>query len=140
MASESYAAISLRRSRLTICTTQDFGRSLYALSHLLTHSPYKTLLLPLIVPAYTDGWSFPRRPLPQSTPKASASHLTAKLHAPELADGLVSPEEAQRLMRTSVEGGETGDEVHSKYVVGGDGDLTDDEEGGGGWMEWDDGE
>ncbi|GFZ43290.1 hypothetical protein JCM24511_01009 [Saitozyma sp. JCM 24511] len=85
---------------------------------------WTTLLLPLVVQPYTNGWSFPRRSLPTPTP-SSPSDL--HLHAPELAAGLSSGQGPAENGMAVAEG---------KYVMGdGNGDLTDDEEGGGGWMD-----
>ena len=85
-----------------------------------------TLLFPLTVPPASDGWSFPRRALPSD----SRSPLANGLHAPELAEGLIDPGRA---------GGSAAENGHggSRYVMGDNGDLTDDEEGGGGFMDAD---
>jgi len=48
-----------------------------------------------------------------------------KLHEPELADGLISSESG------------SAPENGGKYVMGDQEGLTDDEEGGGGWMDYD---
>lgn len=88
-----------------------------------------TLLFPLIVPPTTNGWSFPRRSIPND-------HVDAPgLHAPELAAGLISPNQvdAQIIPRSGGDRAENG--RVGKYVMGDDGSLTDDEEGGGGWMD-----
>ncbi|CAD6573713.1 MAG: hypothetical protein TREMPRED_000891 [Tremellales sp. Tagirdzhanova-0007] len=75
-----------------------------------------TLLFPLAVSPSSNGWTYPRRLLPtEPTIKPSM-----KLHAPELAEGLVA------------ENGYAGDR---RYVMGDEEGLTDDEEGGGGWMD-----
>lgn len=77
--------------------------------------PAATLLFPLLVPPASNGWSYPRRSLPG--PAETDVH---QLHEPELAAGHVGNR------------AELG-EVRGKYVMGDEG-LTDDEEGGGGWM------
>ena len=86
------------------------------------HSSRWTLLFPLVVPPASNGWTFPRRSLP-------ADHLQSAapphLHAPELAEGLF------RGGPDTIENGHAG----NKYVMGDDGSLTDDEEGGGGWID-----
>jgi hypothetical protein len=46
------------------------------------------------------------------------------LHEPELADGLISSENGRA-------------PENGKYVMGDQEGLTDDEEGGGGWMDYD---
>ena len=95
-----------------------------------------------MVPPSSNGWSFPKRPPP-------ADHgediTTPGLHAPELARGLVRPDGAAGGGSDGVVGmgGKGGDGAESgkggtrrgKYVMGDDGSLTDDEEGGGGWMD-----
>lgn len=87
-----------------------------------------TLLFPLVVPPASDGWSFPKRPLPNDHAEASS------LHAPELARGLVSAG-AGDMGGKGGDGAESGNGRMGKYVMGDDGSLTDDEEGGGGWMD-----
>lgn len=87
-----------------------------------------TLLFPLVVPPTTNGWVYPRRSIPDD-------HIDAKgLHAPELAEGLVNPHRGQNdgpgFGGDGAENGRIG-----KYVMGDDGSLTDDEEGGGGYMD-----
>lgn len=69
------------------------------------HSPMVTLLLPLRVPPYTNGWSWPYRPWPE-VPRGEEG----------LADG-------------------PGDGPGGRYIMGGGDELTDDEDGGGGWWE-----
>ncbi|EIW72914.1 hypothetical protein TREMEDRAFT_42080 [Tremella mesenterica DSM 1558] len=81
--------------------------------------PKRTLLLPLTIPPWSNGWSYPRRQLPLEPHLKPTMHL----HAPELADGLISSPSAENGM------------LQSRYVMGDGGDLTDDEEGGGGWMD-----
>ena len=81
-------------------------------------SPLTTLLFPLAIPPASNGWSYPRRAIPSEpalTPRM-------RLHAPELAEGLIT------------ENGHA-HEGQSRYVMGDDAGLTDDEEGGGGWMD-----
>jgi len=95
-------------------------------------SSRRTLLFPLVVPPTSNGWSWPKRALPDD-------HIDAVgLHAPELAAGLVSPSggsggEASGAGGNRAENGERGQS--GKYVMGDDGSLTDDEEGGGGYWE-----
>jgi palmitoyltransferase len=79
-------------------------------------SPPITLLFPLAIPPASNGWSYPRRSL-ASEPILKPS---VKLHAPELAEGLVA---------------ENGHAGERRYVMGDEEGLTDDEEGGGGWMD-----
>ncbi|WVQ75214.1 hypothetical protein IAR50_004826 [Cryptococcus sp. DSM 104548] len=103
------------------------------------YSPY-TLLFPFLIPPYSNGWAFPRRSLP---PHPRPPRATSGLHAPELGEGLIA--------RSNVEAGDQGfglgldltgtgeqhlGEGHGGYVMGDDGSLTDDDEGGGGWMEY----
>ena len=83
-------------------------------------SPKRTLLLPLVVPPHSNGWAYPRRPLPVEPHVKPVTNL----HAPELADGLV--------LSPSAENGQAG----SRYIMGDEEGLTDDEEGGGGWMDY----
>jgi palmitoyltransferase len=80
------------------------------------------LFFPLLVPPHTNGWTYPRRPLPVDHQDYKPG---LKLHEPELADGLISSEAG----RLAENGG--------KYVMGDQEGLTDDEEGGGGWMDYD---
>ena len=75
-----------------------------------------TLLFPLAIPPASNGWTYPRRALPTEPGSKPNVHL----HAPELADGLVA------------ENGQGGD---GRYIMGDEDGLTDDEEGGGGWMD-----
>ncbi|WWD19997.1 hypothetical protein CI109_104470 [Kwoniella shandongensis] len=81
-----------------------------------------TLLFPLVIPPSSNGWTFTRRPLPTTPAKPPGS-----LHAPELAEGL-------GLLNATTHGGHAEDGL-SGYVMGDDGSLTDDDEGGGGWMD-----
>lgn len=92
-------------------------------------SPTSTLLLPLLVPPYTNGWTFPRRPLPTDHHHHHTPGL--KIHEPELADGLISSENGRAPAFREDDGGA------GKYVMGDQEGLTDDEEGGGGWMDYD---
>lgn len=69
-------------------------------------SPMATLLFPLIVPPYSNGWSWPRRSMPS----------------------LPVPDD-----HVAREGGLVGDGPGGRYVMGGGDELTDDEDGGGGW-------
>jgi palmitoyltransferase len=91
-------------------------------------SPKKTLLFPLIIPPASNGWSFPRRSLPVESHRQSGP---SNLHEPELSAGLVSPDSAR------AENGHAGLGFgeRSRYVMGDDGSLTDDEEGGGGFID-----
>jgi palmitoyltransferase len=96
-------------------------------------SSRRTLLFPLVVPPTSNGWSWPKRALPDD-------HIDAVgLHAPELAAGLVSPSGGSGGEASGGAGGnraENGERGQSgKYVMGDDGSLTDDEEGGGGYWE-----
>ena len=97
------------------------------------HSPRRTLLFPLVVPPTSNGWSWPKRDLPDDHVDA------AGLHAPELAEGLVSPSSGGGGggSTSGIGGGsaENGKRHGGKYVMGDDGSLTDDEEGGGGFWE-----
>jgi palmitoyltransferase len=74
--------------------------------------PRITLLFPLLIPPASNGWSFPRRALPE--PVVGETQV---LQAPELA-------------ARSAELGE----IRGRYVMGDEG-LTDDEEGGAGYMD-----
>jgi palmitoyltransferase len=95
-------------------------------------------LFPLVVPPSSNGWAYPRRQLPEDAHTAPARSskpggpealsLTGSLHSPELMEGLLSPQ-----------GGGMAENGHgsgSRYVMGDDGGLTDDEEGGGGFMDY----
>jgi len=82
----------------------------------VSSSPATTLLFPLAIPPASNGWTYPRRSLPTEP----ALKPTVKLHAPELVDGLVA---------------ENGHAGERRYIMGDEGGLTDDEEGGGGWMD-----
>ncbi|WWC93157.1 uncharacterized protein L201_008124 [Kwoniella dendrophila CBS 6074] len=104
------------------------------------YSPY-TLLFPLALPPASNGWSFSRRPIPSHPPTKSAN-----LHAPELADGLIARANGLGLGlglegelgvhegEVSPIGGHAEDGMGG-YVMGDEEGLTDDEEGGGGWMD-----
>ena len=84
-----------------------------------------------MVPPASNGWSFPKRPLP-------SDHAAApELHAPELARGLLDPAQNGKgnFGGKGGDGAESGNGRMGKYVMGDDGSLTDDEEGGGGWMD-----
>ena len=86
-----------------------------------------TLLFPLVVPPSSNGWTYRHRDLPVEP------HVkpTTRLHAPELAEGLISPQ-------STAENGHAHGSGHthaSRYVMGDEEGLTDDEEGGGGWMD-----
>ncbi|ORY24666.1 DHHC palmitoyltransferase-domain-containing protein [Naematelia encephala] len=83
--------------------------------------PMTTLLFPLLIPPASNGWSFPRRPLPS----LSQHRPTVDLHSPELSAGLMS---------SSAEHGHASHNAGG-YVMGDEDGLTDDEEGGGGWMD-----
>ena len=85
----------------------------------ITPSAYPpiTLLFPFLIPPASTGWSYPRRPLPPASTNANLD-----IHEPGLAAGLVGRH------------AELG-EIRGKYVMGGEEGLTDDEEGGGGWVE-----
>ncbi|ORX35428.1 DHHC palmitoyltransferase-domain-containing protein [Kockovaella imperatae] len=87
-----------------------------------------TLLLPLVIPPASNGWSFPRRALPADA-IVPVENTAQSLHAPELAEGLVSSH--MNGGPNTMENGKAG----SRYVMGDDGSFTDDEEGGGGWMD-----
>ncbi|XAO25425.1 hypothetical protein I312_104248 [Cryptococcus bacillisporus CA1280] len=97
-----------------------------------------TLLFPFLVPPATNGWSFYRRPLP-THPLASMKEL----HAPELGEGLIARTNASSGRGLGLGLGlDVGDSVGSHaedglggYVMGDDGSLTDDEEGGGGYID-----
>ncbi|OCF40180.1 vacuolar protein [Kwoniella heveanensis CBS 569] len=114
------------------------------------YSPY-TLLFPLVIPPASNGWSFPRRALPQHPPKNPSG-----LHAPELAEGLIArangPASSLGLGLGFDDGADPRDHgdgnglgglnghAHAEdgmggYVMGDEEGLTDDEEGGGGWMD-----
>lgn len=67
-----------------------------------------TLLLPLRVPPYTNGWVWARRGYPEDVPVSEEGVA--------LVDG-------------------EGDGPGGRYVMGGGDELTDDEDGGGGWWE-----
>jgi len=88
----------------------------------LTGSSPTTLFFPLLVPPHTNGWTYPRRPLPKDHQDHYKPGL--KIHEPELADGLISSENGRA-------------PENGKYVMGDQEGLTDDEEGGGGWMDYD---
>ncbi|KAL7423685.1 hypothetical protein Q5752_001267 [Cryptotrichosporon argae] len=107
---------------------------------------YRTLLVPLAVPAYTAGWSYARRALPVEP----ALKPTTSLHTPELADGLVydhahshahghghvHEDDMQHDHGRGYGRAEAGAGAGaSRYVMGDEEGLTDDEEGGGGWWE-----
>lgn len=93
-------------------------------------SPRRTLLFPLVVPPTSNGWSWPKRALPEDHVDATG------LHAPELAAGLVSaPGRAGSGAGSGGDSAENGKRPSGKYVMGDDGSLTDDEEGGGGFWE-----
>lgn len=100
-------------------------------------SPATTLLFPFLIPPATNGWSFYRRPLP-SHPLASIKEL----HAPELGEGLIARTNASSGRGLGLGlgldvGGDVGSHAEDGlggYVMGDDGSLTDDEEGGGGYM------
>lgn len=82
---------------------------------------WTTMLLPLVVPPMSNGWTYPRR----SLPSAPVRPKEIDLHSPELAAGLVGAGNAENGMGGS-----------GRYVMDDGGhDLTDDEEGGGGWMD-----
>lgn len=85
-----------------------------------------TLLFPLVVPPTSNGWSYLKRSLP-----SDHAHPPG-LHAPELADGLVAADGSAHGAK-GANGAEHGQ--GGKYVMGDDGSLTDDEEGGGGFWE-----
>ncbi|KAK1927884.1 DHHC palmitoyltransferase-domain-containing protein [Papiliotrema laurentii] len=87
-----------------------------------------TLLFPLVVPPASNGWSYPRRSMP------SDHHIPATgLHAPELADGLLAPDGVNGKQPS---GGDVAEDGRiGRYVMGDHGSLTDDEEGGGGFMD-----
>ncbi|KGB78092.2 vacuolar protein [Cryptococcus deuterogattii R265] len=97
-----------------------------------------TLLFPFLVPPATNGWSFYRRPLP-THPLAPMKEL----HAPELGEGLIARTNASSGRGLGLGLGlDVGDSVGSHaedglggYVMGDDGSLTDDEEGGGGYID-----
>ncbi|WVW86546.1 hypothetical protein I302_108595 [Kwoniella bestiolae CBS 10118] len=98
------------------------------------YSPY-TLLFPLALPPASNGWTFPRRPIPSHPPTKSAN-----LHAPELADGLIARANGLGLGLEGEEGSPLNSGGHAEdgmggYVMGDEEGLTDDEEGGGGWMD-----
>lgn len=73
--------------------------------------PPITLLFPFLIPPHSNGWSFPRRSLPEPTPGDTFEQ---------------SPEQAARTAELG--------EIRGKYVMGDDG-LTDDEDGGGGYVD-----
>jgi palmitoyltransferase len=87
------------------------------------------LFFPILVPPYTNGWTFTRRPLPADHDHHHKPGL--KIHEPELADGLISSENGRAPPFRH------GDGAGGKYVMGDQEGLTDDEEGGGGWMDYD---
>ncbi|WVO13681.1 hypothetical protein L204_101302 [Cryptococcus depauperatus] len=95
-----------------------------------------TLLFPFLIPPTSNGWSFLRRPLPSRSP------VSLKLHAPELGEGLIARTNGQDFGPDINGNAETecrashAEDGHGGYVMGDDGSLTDDEEGGGGWMEY----
>jgi palmitoyltransferase len=60
---------------------------------------------------------------------------TARLHEATLAEGIVSPDAVPGSARAENGLAGYGVEERSKYVMGDDGSLTDDEEGGGGYMD-----
>ncbi|WRT69363.1 uncharacterized protein IL334_006347 [Kwoniella shivajii] len=99
--------------------------------------PPSSLLLPLIIPPASNGWSFPRRPIPSHPPTKPVN-----LHAPELAEGLIARANGLGLGlgldhgddHVSPTGGHAEDGMGG-YVMGDEEGLTDDEEGGGGWMD-----
>ncbi|WVQ96343.1 hypothetical protein IAU59_003447 [Kwoniella sp. CBS 9459] len=109
------------------------------------YSPY-SLLLPLVIPPASNGWSFPRRSLPPHPPKNPSG-----LHAPELAEGLIArangpasslglglgfdedPHVSDHGRQMQVNG--HAEDGMGGYVMGDEEGLTDDEEGGGGWMD-----
>ncbi|KAL1405134.1 hypothetical protein Q8F55_008757 [Vanrija albida] len=86
--------------------------------------PFITLLFPLLVPPYSNGWEWPHRPMPTEAALAAPG---TKLHTPELADGLFAPSSSNEMG--------LGDGPGGRYVMGGQDELTDDEDGGGGWWE-----
>jgi palmitoyltransferase len=57
------------------------------------------------------------------------------LHEATLAEGIVSPDAVPGSARAENGLAGYGVEERSKYVMGDDGSLTDDEEGGGGYMD-----
>ncbi|ODO07039.1 hypothetical protein I350_04407 [Cryptococcus amylolentus CBS 6273] len=153
-----YLANKAKREGLIYLNPYDLGRrrnlELFFNIGLGGYSPY-TLLFPFLIPPSSNGWSYPRRSLPppqHPCPPDAASNL----HAPELGEGL--------LARSNVGGGEGlglgldltgsgagtgtgggtgggGEEGYGGggnggYVMGDDGSLTDDDEGGGGWMDY----
>lgn len=67
--------------------------------------PWVTLLFPLRVPPYTNGWVWPRRSWPEGPGPSGGED---ELH---------------------------GDGPGGRYIMGGGEELTDDEDGGGGWWE-----
>jgi palmitoyltransferase len=73
--------------------------------------PPATLLFPFLIPPHSNGWSFPRRSLPEAVPGEVDQR---------------SPEQAARLAELG--------EIRGKYVMGDEG-LTDDEDGGGGYVD-----
>nr|XP_019009035.1 vacuolar protein [Kwoniella pini CBS 10737]OCF47816.1 vacuolar protein [Kwoniella pini CBS 10737] len=101
-----------------------------------------SLLFPLALPPASNGWSFPRRPIP-SHPSTKSTNL----HAPELADGLIARANGLGLgLDLEAESINSNGELNSPigghaedgmggYVMGDEEGLTDDEEGGGGWMD-----
>jgi palmitoyltransferase len=97
-----------------------------------------TLLFPLVVPPYTNGWSYPRRSLPELGP----DHAPLLQHA-EDRQGEPNPEWiAQQQAQQQAMGHNfgPGDGPGGLYVMGGGDDLTDDEGGGGGWWNEDENE
>ncbi|WVQ79515.1 hypothetical protein IAT38_001614 [Cryptococcus sp. DSM 104549] len=91
--------------------------------------PASTLFFPFIIPPTTNGWSFPRRPIPSHPPARPTG-----LHAPELAEGLIARTSSSQGLGLGLDVGTHAEDGQGGYVMGDDGSLTDDEEGGGGWM------
>jgi palmitoyltransferase len=86
-------------------------------------SPWWTILFPLVIPPASNGWSWQRRPLPSQPHK-----LEVDLHSPELVAGLLPVDSVELGQGWQGEDGK-------RYVMGDEEGLTDDEEGGGGWMD-----